>query len=148
MNSLATAPRRMSKPLTTSVPWTEEQVISFPSGLPGFEEARRYIILSLPDHEPFHWMECVDGHPVRFAIINPLTFRPDYNPKIRKSDLDTLNVKDPKDLLLYVIVTLRDPLETSTANLMGPLFINIRDRVGRQIIIENEAYSLRERILD
>jgi flagellar assembly factor FliW len=35
----------------------------------------------------------------------------------------------------------------STANLMGPLFINIREKVGKQIIIENDAYSLRERII-
>ncbi len=129
------------------VQWTEDQVIHFPAGIPGFENARRFIVLSVPQYEPFHWMECVDGLPVRFAIINPLTFRPDYQPKIRKSDLGTLQIRDPKDLLLYVIVTLRRPLAESTANLMGPLFINIRERVGRQILIENDAYSLQEPIL-
>lgn len=130
------------------VPWTEEQVIRFPAGLPGFENARKFIIMSVPEHQPFHWMECVDpGNSIRFAIINPLAFRPDYQPKIKKEELAALEIRDPKDLLLYVIVTLRNPLSDSTANLMGPLFVNIRDRVGKQIIIENDAYSLRERII-
>ncbi|HKP97081.1 MAG TPA: flagellar assembly protein FliW [Fibrobacteria bacterium] len=130
------------------VPWTEDQVISFPGGLPGFESARKFIIMSVPEHQPFHWMECVDeGNTIRFAIINPLSFRPDYQPKIKKEELASLNIQDPKELLLYVIVTLRTPLMESTANLMGPLFINIREKVGKQIIIENDAYSLRERII-
>lgn len=130
------------------VPWTEDQVIRFPAGLPGFENARRFIIMSIPEHQPFHWMECVDeGNAIRFAIINPLSFRPDYQPKIKKEELASLRIGDPKELLLYVIVTLRAPLVESTANLMGPLFINIREKAGKQIIIENDAYSLRERII-
>jgi flagellar assembly factor FliW len=131
----------------SGVPWTEDQVIHFPAGLPGFEAARKFIIMSVPEHQPFHWLESVDGHGIRFAIINPLAFRPDYQPKLKKEDLTSLNIKDPKELLLYVIVTLKNPLTDSTANLMGPLFINIRERVGKQIIIENDDYSLRERII-
>jgi flagellar assembly factor FliW len=127
--------------------WNEDQVIRFPAGIPGFESARQFIILSVPQYEPFHWLECVDGLPVRFAIINPMNFRPDYQPRLRRSDLSALNIIDPKDLLMYVIVTLRQPLSLSTANLMGPLFINLKERVGRQILIEDEAYSLREPIL-
>ncbi len=130
-----------------NISWTEDQVIHFPGGIPGFENARRFIVLSLEEYEPFHWLECVDGQPVRFAIIKPLIFRPDYQPKIRKSDLQSLNIQDPKELLLYVIVTLKQPLSQSTANLMGPLFINIRERTGKQILIENDAYSLREPLL-
>jgi len=129
------------------IEWSEDQVIQFPGGIPGFENARRFIVLSVPEYQPFHWMECVDGLPLRFAIINPLMFRPDYQPKIRKTDLESLRIRDPKDLLLYVIVTLRQPLSESTANLMGPLFINIRERMGKQLLIENDAYSLQEPIL-
>ena len=133
---------------SSGLPWTEDQVIRFPGGLPGFENARKFIIMSVPEHQPFHWMECVDeGNAIRFAIINPLSFRPDYQPKIKKEELASLNINDSKELLLYVIVTLRTPLMESTANLMGPLFINIREKVGKQIIIENDAYSLRERII-
>ena len=136
-----------SQVTASGLEWTEDQVIHFPNGLPGFEDARKFIIMSVPEHQPFHWMECVDGNNIRFAVINPLSFRPDYQPKIKKEELASLEITDPKELLLYVIVTLRKPLVESTANLMGPLFINIREKVSKQIIIENDAYSLRERII-
>jgi len=127
--------------------WTEDDLIHFPDGIPGFESSKRYIIISVEDYAPFHWLQCIDGEKIRLAIINPLVFKPDYAPKISKADLDTLNIEDPKDLLTYVIVTLRSPLDESTGNLMGPLFINIKKQVGRQIIIEDDAYSIREKII-
>ncbi|MCJ8346017.1 flagellar assembly protein FliW, partial [bacterium] len=84
---------------------------------------------------------------IRLAIINPLVFKPEYAPKISKAEIDILKIEDKADLLTYVIVTLRNPLNESTANLMGPLFVNIKSKIGRQIIIEDDAYSLREKII-
>ncbi len=92
-------------------------------------------------------MECVEKKGLRFPIINPMTFRPDYNPKIGREAMQSLNIGSPKELCMYCIVTLHKPLSESTVNLMGPLFINIRERVGKQIIIENDDYSPRERIV-
>ena len=137
----------MDKTANPKPGWTEDQVISFPNGLPGFESARRFIIYTDPQHDPFCWMESVDEHKIRFVIINPMVFRPDYQPKVSKSDLESLSVQTASDLLMYAIVTLKEPLNLSTANLMGPLFVNIRERKGKQVIIENDAYSLQERII-
>ncbi len=136
-----------AQPDLPSVSWTEDQVIVFPAGLPGFQDSRRFIILSLPQHHPFHWMECVENRALRFPIINPMTLRSDYNPKIGREALQSLNIRAPEELCMYCIVTLHKPLSDSTANMMGPLFINIRERVGKQIIIENDDYSPRERIV-
>jgi len=127
--------------------YNEEDVISFPGGLPGFEECKKFVIISVPEYEPFHWLQSIEGKQVRLAIINPLLFKPDYNPKISREDLHQLEVKEPTDLLLYVIVTVRQPVSESTANLMGPLLINLRKKMGCQLIIEDNAYSLRARIL-
>ncbi|MFC1585871.1 flagellar assembly protein FliW [Fibrobacterota bacterium] len=128
--------------------WTEDDIIFFPSGIPGFEDSKRYIIVTVPEYEPFHWLQCIDGNKIRLAVINPLVFKSDYSPHISKAELETLKIEDPNDLLMYVIITLRSPLSDSSANLMGPLFINIKTRMGKQIIIDDNAYSLREKIID
>lgn len=128
-------------------PWKEEDVITFPAGLPGFETQKRFVIVSVEEYAPFHWLQSIDGKNIRLAIINPLIFKPDYNPKISKEELSVLQIQDSKDLLMYVIVTIRQPIAESSANLMGPLFINIKERIGRQIIIEDNAYSLRAKII-
>jgi flagellar assembly factor FliW len=126
--------------------WTEDQVIHFPNGLPGFEDHKRFIISSEPEHQPFHWLNCIEQD-ASFALINPLLFKPEYEPRLKKEELVSLHIEDPKELLLYVIVTLRDPLDETTGNLMGPIFINIRERIGKQILLEEGPYSHRERIL-
>ncbi len=128
--------------------WTEDDIIYFPGGIPGFEDSKRFIIISVPEYQPFHWLQCIEGNKVRFAVINPLIFCKDYSPQINKAALESLKITDPKDLLMYVIVTLRSPLSQSSANLMGPLFVNYRERLGKQIIIDDNAYSVREKIID
>ncbi len=127
--------------------WTEDDIITFPAGIPGFEDSHRFILISVEEYAPFHWLQCVEGNKIRLAVINPLVFKPDYAPKISKAELDTLNIQNASDLLTYVIVTLRNPLTESTANLMGPVFINLKEKVGKQIIIEDDAYSLREKLI-
>jgi len=128
--------------------WSEDDVIRFPLGIPGFEDIKRYIVISVPEYEPFHWLQAVDGSKIRLAVINPMIIKSDYSPQISKSELKSLGIVDPKDLLVYVIITLRSPLNESTANFMGPLFINIQKKIGKQIIIEDAKYSLREQIIE
>lgn len=124
-----------------------EDVITFPKGLPGFEQAREFVIYSRTEHAPFHCMACISDPELQFILINPLQFMPSYDPKIPPHELRELEVKDPRDLLLYTLVTFAPELSDSTANLLGPLFINIRTRIGKQIVIDDERYSVRERIL-
>ncbi|MDG5814501.1 flagellar assembly protein FliW [Chitinispirillales bacterium ANBcel5] len=127
--------------------YSSEDVIKFPSGIPGFENNKEFVIISIPDYAPFEWLVCVDGSRLRFAIINPLLFSPDYSPDIKKTQLEELRIEKPEDILLFSVVTIREnPLE-STANLIGPIIINKSKRIGKQIIIDDDQYSTREPIL-
>lgn len=127
--------------------YSKDDVITFPAGMPGFEKRKEFVLVSIPEYAPFEWLVCVDGSRLRFAIINPLLFRPDYAPKIAKEQLEDLKIEKPEDVLLYVIVTIREnPLE-STSNLVGPVLINKTKRTGKQVIIEDDAYTTQEPIL-
>lgn len=127
--------------------YANEDIITFNSGIPGFEQNKQFVIVSIPEYAPFEWLVCIDGSKLRFAIINPLLFEPNYDPKIIKEQLDDLAVETPEDLLMYVIVTIREnPLE-STANLVGPIILNRRKKIGKQIIIDDDRYTTREPIL-
>ena len=125
----------------------EEDIIQFEKGVPGFEHLKRYIISTNTESEPFHWMHSVDDERIRFVIINPLLFNPDYNPKIHKEQIIDLHVDKKEDLLLYVIVTLAKNLEDSTANLSGPILINIGRKKGKQIILDDNRYSVKEPLI-
>jgi flagellar assembly factor FliW len=127
--------------------YSEKDIISFPAGIPGFEERKKFVLAEIAEYAPFEWLVCVDGTKLRFAVINPLLFRSDYDPNMGKDHLTDLQVEKPEDLLLYVIVTIRDnPLE-STANLIGPVLINRIKRIGKQVIIDDDRYTTQETIL-
>ena len=124
--------------------FSENDIITFPAGIPGFEDRRQFVVVSVPEFAPFEWLVCVDGTHLRFAIINPLFFSPDYAPKLSKERLTELSVDDPHDLVLYSIVTIKENPIESTANLAGPVFINKAKKIGKQIIIDDDRYSTQE----
>jgi flagellar assembly factor FliW len=130
-----------------NIVYSKEDIITFPKGIPGFEKSREFVLASIPDYVPFEWLICIDGSLLRFAIINPMLFRPDYSPAMEKEQLVDLGIEKPEDVLLYSIVTIREnPLE-STANLVGPVIINKTRRIGKQIIIDDDRYTTQEIIL-
>jgi flagellar assembly factor FliW len=127
--------------------YSKDDIITFPSGIPGFDKVRQFVIVSIPEYTPFEWLVCIDGSRLRFAVINPLLFASDYSPAMVKEQLEELEIHKPEDLVLYAIVTIREnPLE-STANLVGPLIINRSRRLGKQIIIDDDRYSTQEPLI-
>lgn len=127
--------------------YSKEDTLAFPSGIPGFESSRKFVIVTVPEYTPFEWMVCVDRTQLKFAIINPLIFEPTYSPSLHKEQLLDLKIEKPEDILMYTIVTVKDnPLE-STANLVGPLIINRVKRIGKQIIVDDSQYTTREPII-
>ena len=126
--------------------FTPEDIIRFPAGIPGFEQNKEFVIVRLPDYLPFEWLVAADGSGLRFAIVNPMAFRPDYAPNIIKEQLGDLQFDHADDVLLYTIVTIRPNPAESTVNLIGPVFINRARRIGKQIIIDDDRYSTRDTI--
>lgn len=127
--------------------YSNDDIVSFPAGIPGFENNKQFVIVSIPEYAPFEWLVCIDGSKLRFAIINPLLFAPDYSPKIIKEQIEDLHVDKPDDFLLYAIVTIRENPLDSTANLIGPVLINRLKKLGKQIIIDDDRYTTQEPIL-
>ncbi len=130
--------------LLENLVFREEDVIHFKNGIPGFDQFNRYVLVTLEEHRPFQWLVCVENRLLRFALINPLCFRPDYNPRVSKEQFEDLEIEDKADLSMFAIITLNTPIMESTANLMGPLFINTKKKLGKQIVLDDDFYSTRE----
>ncbi|MFH0919875.1 MAG: flagellar assembly protein FliW [Fibrobacterota bacterium] len=125
----------------------KEDILRFPEGIPGFESFTDFVLVNVPEHAPFQWLVCVSNRSLRFAVIDPMVVMPDYNPEVSKTQLQGLSLEKPEDVMLLVIITLRDNLLESTANFIGPLFINKKKMIGRQIVIDTEKYSVQERVI-
>ncbi len=115
-----------------------------PQGLIGFKDYTRAELLYLPDHLPFLWLRLQRGaEAVHFIVIEPAGLVPGYAPEIFDADAEGLDLRDPAEAMLLNIVTLRqqNPLD-ATLNLVGPIVLNRRTRIARQLVIANySAYS-------
>jgi flagellar assembly factor FliW len=117
----------------------EANHFELPNGLIGFKGYSRAELLYVPDHLPFLWLKlhgAVD--PVHFVVVEPAGLIPDYELEIFEEDAATLELENPSDALILNIVTLRqDAPSAATVNLLGPIVVNRRTRVGRQLVIAN-----------
>jgi flagellar assembly factor FliW len=125
--------------------------LELPQGIIGFTEYRRAELLYLPDHLPFLWMKlhsAVDD--LHFIVIEPGGIVPGYEPEIFDHDAEQLEIRDPAEAMILNIVTLKNqnPVE-ATANLIGPLVVNRRTRIGRQLVISNYSrYSAHHALVE
>ncbi|HXG23492.1 MAG TPA: flagellar assembly protein FliW [Chthonomonadales bacterium] len=126
----------------------EDLIITLPDGMIGFEDCKRYVVLTPSEDSLFKWFQCLDDGAVAFPIINPWTFRPDYAPTISEEDVCALGLTAEQPKLVFAVVTIpRNNPRGATANLLGPIVINPLTRIGKQVIVTDEDYSTRHRII-
>jgi flagellar assembly factor FliW len=116
--------------------------IQFPLGILGFEQIKNYALLANPAEKPFAWLRVTENTSLAFVVIDPFLILPNYQPDIPQSDVDFLELKDANDALMLGIVTVHGQ-NRATMNLKGPIVINRRTHIGKQVIIANAAnYSV------
>ena len=123
--------------------------LHFASGLPGFPDARRFVLVRIGDElSPFSVLRSLDGgSDVEFVVTHPGLFFPDYAPEIDDDTADRLELKSGDDALLLVIVTVTDPIDASTANLLGPIVVNRHTRAAAQAVLGASGHNTREALV-
>jgi flagellar assembly factor FliW len=126
----------------------EDQIIDLIPGLLGFSQFHRYVLIEHQQESPFLWLQSVDNPDLAFVVIDPLHIVPGYKPGPFTEVMQELEVDNPDDLNILVILTIPSgrPQEM-TANLMGPVVINLKNRRGKQLVLEESRYSHKHRIL-
>jgi flagellar assembly factor FliW len=115
-----------------------QEVIQLPLGLLGFERVKKYILLAKPGEEPFMWFQMIEDVKKAFLVIQPYHVVSNYQPDISEQDVEFLDLINPAEALVLNIVTLRGHMK-GTANLRGPIIINRRTLIGKQVIPVNAA---------
>lgn len=124
-------------------------IIHFPEGIIGFEKYQRYVVIQPDSSDGFRWLQSLDDPILAFPVLEPRLFHPDYSPTISDADATFLELtpQTPSLLLTVVTVPAHNPREM-TANLLGPLVINANTRKGKQVIVQNEEFTTKHRVLD
>lgn len=125
----------------------ESSVLRMCRGLLGFETLRRYILLQMEENAFFRWLQCVDDPALAFVVVDPARWFPDYEVILSDDEAASLSIEDPDEAAILTIVTLPTHLEEMTANLLGPIVINVRTGLAEQVVLDDPRYHTRHRLL-
>ncbi len=123
-------------------------VIELPAGLIGFPELKKYILLDHDKESPFKWLQSLDDGAIAFVLINPLLFKPDYTVEVTEAEVSDLEIQSEEEAVISVIVTMPSNPQNMTANLKAPLVFNLKNRKGKQIILNSQEYTTRHNIME
>ncbi len=126
----------------------EVQIFDFPDGILGFDFIKKFAIIDAQDEgSPFKWLQAVEERELAFVIMQPDSFMSNYHPVIAPGDLEALKVESLEELLVFAIVTIPENPAEMTANLQGPLLLNVKEHIGRQAILSTDEFKVRHGIL-
>lgn len=127
----------------------DKKIINFIDGIPGFDDQKRFIIVDNPDETvPFKWLQSIEEPELAFVIIDPFVFKDDYEFHLPKHIIEKLKIKEENDVLVYSIVVIPEDITKMTANLAGPIIINVREMLGKQIVLDDNRYTTKHYILE
>jgi flagellar assembly factor FliW len=119
-------------------------VIEMPDGLPGYPDARAFVLERLDDLGALGTLRALGDHGPAFFVVPPAVWFPGYEPVLDEIACASLELAEPADALLLVVVTMGEQPADATANLMAPLVVNARTRRGAQVVLSGTAYSVRQ----
>jgi len=119
--------------------------IYFPAGLPGFQHLHSFELLPLGSHDcAFSALVSCDDPSVRFVVVSPWEFRPDFELELDPSVSSLLGVVDTADALVLCVVTPGKSGGDTTINLLGPIVVNRRTLEARQTVQPGPRSRVRE----
>ena len=126
--------------------YQEDDVVRFPSGLPAFEEELAFLVIEPAVHAPLAFVQSVRQPGLCFLALPVLAVDPNYSLVIAVEDLDMLKLDSSRqpaigrevDCLALIAAPESGP---ATANLLAPIVISKKNRLGAQAIRVDSTYS-------
>jgi len=129
-----------------TMPCDEASCFDFPSGIPAFEEERRFLRIESPAHQPLLFLQSATTPALCFIAMAALAADPDYKLSMSPEDLAALDLpagRQPRigsEVMVLTLLSIRENAP-ATANLLAPIVINVANRRALQAIRHDNLYS-------
>ncbi len=118
----------------------EKQLVTFPEGLLGFEKYTKFALID-SEYEPFIWLQSTEESNLAFLMIDPFLICSDYEADIDDSALRSIGVDSAEDIIIMTLVTIPKDGSAITANFLGPVVINKKNRKCLQVILNDSRWT-------
>jgi flagellar assembly factor FliW len=123
----------------------DSRIITFPAGLLGFSSYKKYALLQPDDDAVFFWLQSVESPDLAFVVSDPSLWVEGYEATIRREQMQELELSKIEDAQVFVIVNKYD--RTLTANLQGPLVVNLHNQQAMQLVLAEKRWTTRHEIV-
>ena len=134
-----TIPTRLFGPLTVS----SEVCIAFPDGLLGFAGERRFVLLPAAQ-EGLYWLQSAEESGLAFLLVDPFPAFPGYVVDLGDGAPAGGDPDATPPLVLAIVTLPRAAGGRPTANLQGPVVIDLVARRGRQTVLPASGHGTQE----
>ena len=128
------------------IEYDEAAVLTFPWGLPAFEQLSRFLLIEHPSAAPLVFLQSLEREELCLPAIPVLALDPDYELALSSDDLETLGFTSAEqppgvDTLGCFVVVSIPAVGPATANLLAPIVVNLASRLAVQAVRADRRYS-------
>ena len=120
----------------------EIPVIELVQPMPGFPDRTRFTLVQLDDDGVLCALRSLDDPDLRFLVVSPVPFFPDYEPVVDDATVAELGITSAEDVLVLLVLTAGDSLTNTTANLIAPVLVNTATRRAAQVILDDPSLAI------
>jgi flagellar assembly factor FliW len=118
----------------------------FEDGIPGFSHLQFFQLMQ-EEESPFFLIQSIEEAGVGFWVIDPFSFFPEYKFELSGVAKEGLRVEEQSQIAVFSIVTIRGNNQ-ATVNLKAPVVVNLSNRMSRQVILQEDTYSIRQPLFE
>lgn len=122
-------------------------IISFPNGIPGFEDQTRFKLFHQEGNPVIFWLQSLDDDSLVFSVAQPSIFNINYSFTLTDAEEATLGIENPADILILIILHKDEDDQgnqkpTIKGSINSPLIINSAKRIGLQKVLARVEQSI------
>ena len=126
----------------------EDKIVDFAEGIPGFEDLKKFVLLSPEQTRPIYWMQAIGNGEIALPVLSSFDILEDYSLEIPDDMVEELKLEGIEDLLVLNVAVLPEDISQMTANLAAPILMNVRLNIGKQIVIDSKEHPTRYPIFE
>jgi flagellar assembly factor FliW len=126
---------------------SRDVIIHFEEGLIGFSGCKNFVLKETGCLAPFRLLQSLESPELAFLVLEPSRLSRSYSNMVPAREWESLGVTGRIKPRVFVIVVIGSTPESSTGNFQAPLLINDEKMTGKQVILTDSGFSVRQRLL-
>lgn len=119
----------------------ENKIISMENGIIGFPNLKQFALVydeEKKGESSISWLQSLDEGAFAIPVMNPTVVKEDYDPYVEDELLKPLGDINPENICVLVTVKVPQDITQMSVNLKAPFVINVENRIGVQLIVEDD----------